>query len=101
MIRNRQIGLKRQSVSIYYQSVSSNVNISFTFFSNTAAIFKDKTVEGIYFPNSIALIVCRLTFTASANCCCVSRLIALSTRIVLFIIHPPEFIQFPVIFTDK
>lgn len=85
----------------YIQSLSSNVKISFTLFPNTAAIFKDKTVEGIYLPDSIALMVCRLTFTASANCCWVIRWTARSTRKVLIIIHPPEFMQFPIVLKDK
>lgn len=67
----------------YCQSLSSNWNISSNFFPNTWAIFIARTVDGTYFPCSIALMVCRLTCTNSANCCWVMRLMALSTRILV------------------
>ena len=87
--------------SHHSQSVSSNWKTSSTFFSNTLAIFRARTVEGTYFPCSIALIVWRLTCTSSASCCWVIRLIALST-LILFIIHcPPELINGPLILYNK
>ena len=45
----------------------------------------DSKVEGTYFPDSMALMVCRLTPMASANCCWVICLMALSTLNVLVI----------------
>ncbi len=50
------------------------------------AIFKASTADGTYFPASMALMVWRLTFTASASCCCVMRTIARSTLILFFMI---------------
>ena len=53
-------------------------------FSNCRAIFRARTVDGTNFPASMALIVWRLTPTASANCCWVMRRSARSTRILFF-----------------
>ena len=77
------------------------MKISFTVFPNTSDIFKASSVEGTYFPDSMALMVCRLTPIASANCCWVICLIALSTLNVLVIVVPPEFIKFDLVFYDK
>jgi len=57
------------------------------------AIFKANTAEGTYLHDSMALIVCRLTPTASANCCCVMRTMARSTLILFFIALVSESVQ--------
>lgn len=44
-----------------FQSVSSSWKISFTLLPNTCDIFSTSVVEGLYFPNSMALMVWRLT----------------------------------------
>ena len=60
---------------------------------NTSDIFRARTVDGLNFPNSIALIVCRLTPVFSASSCCDIRCRARSTRMLFFIaisfvLHP-------------
>lgn len=57
-----------------------------TFVLNTLAIFSARMVEGINFPNSMALIVCLETFTFSANSACVILYLALSTLIEFFML---------------
>ena len=69
----------------YCQSLSSNWKMSSVLFLNTLAIFNASSVDGTNFPDSIALIVCLLTPTASANCCCEMRTMARSTLILFFI----------------
>ena len=66
------------------------MKISFTVFPNISDIFNDSKVEGTYFPDSMALMVCRLTPMASANCCWVICLMA-----------PPKFIKFNVVLYDE
>ena len=58
------------------------MKISFTVFPNISDIFNDSKVEGTYFPDSMALMVCRLTPMASANA-------------------PPKFIKFNVVLYDE
>ena len=89
------------------------MKISFTVFPNISDIFNDSKVEGTYFPDSMALMVCRLTPMASANCCWVIclmaqqqlaeaiGLMALSTLNVLVIVAPPKFIKFNVVLYDE
>ena len=91
LVLNKEIPFFRKNYKIflqkiYFQSDSSSENISSTLFSNTEAIFSNNTAEGIYFSDSIALTVCLLTLTKSANSCCVIRFIARSTLILFFII---------------
>src|SRR5690554_4074319 len=68
-----------------YQSESSNSKISFTVFPNTLDIFSANTVDGTYFPNSSALMVCLLTLTFSESSACVKLAIALSIFNLFFI----------------
>lgn len=77
------------------------MKISFIVFPNISDIFNDSKVEGTYFPDSMALMVCRLTPMASANCCWVICLMALSTLNVLVIVAPPKFIKFNVVLYDE
>ena len=60
--------------------------------SNILANRSAKTVEGTYFPNSMALIVCLLTLAIFARAACVIFFLALSTLILFFITQ--RFIQF-------
>ena len=69
----------------YCQSLSSNWKMSSVLFLNTLAIFNASSVDGTNLPASIAFIVCLLTPTASANCCCEMRTMARSTLILFFI----------------
>lgn len=78
-----------QPLRYAYYSPSSRVNISLTVLPKYRAIFRDRTVEGINFPSSMALIVCRLTPTASASCCWEIFTTALSTRILFSIMQGP------------
>ena len=71
------------------QSASSSWNTSSSFFPNTDDIFSDRTVEGTYFPASMAFMVWRVTPVFSASCCCVMRFMARSTLMLFFIPSPP------------
>ena len=79
---------KRENNLQQTQSPSSSSNISSTVLPKYAAIFRARTVEGTYFPDSMELIVCRLTPIAAARSCWVISLMARSTLIVFFIFQP-------------
>ena len=73
--------------NLFYQSSSSKKKISSTDFPNTCAIFKAKTVEGTYRPDSMAFIDCRLTPILLANSSCVRSISARATFKRFFIAH--------------
>lgn len=64
----------------------------FTSVSKILASLNAKTVDGTYFPNSMALMVCLLTLANRANSAWVMFFLARSTLILFFMGH--GFIQF-------
>lgn len=60
------------------------MKISSTVVSKIVAKRRAKSAEGTYLPNSIAFMVCRLTWIRLANSACVMFLFARSTFILFF-----------------